>query len=90
MTDLCNDDDSSFEQRLLKNMGALQVILDLLQVPYDKKVYHLYIRQVLPLIMYMFFDRMMPRWLILCIRLTGFCKIFVMVMKKIKCYYIVI
>jgi hypothetical protein len=35
-TDLCAESDSSFEQRLLRNMGALQVILDLLQVPYNR------------------------------------------------------
>ena len=36
LTDLCKTDDCAHEQRLLRNMGAHTVMLDLLQVPYNK------------------------------------------------------
>ena len=36
LTDLCKADDCAHEQRLLRNMGAHTVMLDLLQVPYNK------------------------------------------------------
>ena len=32
---MCDSEDSSQEQRLLRNMGAYKVVLDLLEVPYD-------------------------------------------------------
>ena len=43
LTELCQSNSCSHEQRLLKNMGALQVILELLQVPYKVQCIHLYI-----------------------------------------------
>ena len=36
LTDLCKSDDCAHEQRLLRNMGAHTVVLELLQVPYNK------------------------------------------------------
>ena len=36
LTDLCKSEDCAHEQRLLRNMGAHTVILELLQVPYNK------------------------------------------------------
>ncbi len=36
LTGLCDVDDCEHEQRLLRNMGAHSVVLELLQVPYNK------------------------------------------------------
>jgi len=36
LTDLCKSEDCAHEQRLLRNMGAHTVMLELLQVPYNK------------------------------------------------------
>ena len=36
---MCDSEDSSQEQRLLRNMGAYKVVLDLLEVPYDNVRY---------------------------------------------------
>ena len=38
---MCSHDECSQEQRLLRNMKAHQVVLDLLEVPYDKVNTHL-------------------------------------------------
>ena len=36
LTDLCKSEHCAHEQRLLRNMGAHTVMLELLQVPYNK------------------------------------------------------
>ena len=36
LTDLCKSEDCAHEQRLLRNMGAHIITLELLQVPYNK------------------------------------------------------
>jgi len=36
LTDLCKSEDCAHEQRLLRNMGAHTVVLEFLQVPYNK------------------------------------------------------
>ena len=41
LTEMCSHDECSQEQRLLRNMKAHQVVLDLLEVPYDKVNTHL-------------------------------------------------
>ena len=43
LTDLCKAKDCAHEQRLLRNMNAHEVVLELLQIPYNHKViYNLY------------------------------------------------
>ena len=41
LTELCKskDKDCAHEQRLLKNMKSHEVVLDLLQIPYNQKVH---------------------------------------------------
>ena len=51
---MCSHDECSQEQRLLRNIKAHQVVLDLLEVPYDKVNTHLIFYLSMYLCIYLF------------------------------------